>query len=295
MIAIRPTRRDLDQDGGIMLTIPYEPENQENTEPQNEDATNQEPEPEIAPEPEPEPELAPVAFEPIAFEPEPEPDQDEIDLDQFLNVQAMQSPRRSPARLIMPEADRMAIVGIFVDDSGSMDHLRRAVIDGLNLAVEAFKGAKGSDFFLDVRGFKGSYFSSMLRDVIDDQFDSYQPNWGSTPLFDYSIDHLRDLRAKAKQYRDLGIPTTVALLITTDGFPNSGDKRASDFQRLIENGDYIVGMGVAPIGNDESMREYRQVFSDMGITKVVTPHSDPAEVRHAINQFSQSVASIATS
>ena len=192
----------------------------------------------------------------------------------------------------MPDADRMAVVGVFVDDSGSMDHLRQSVIDGLKLSVDAFRGARGSDFFLEVRGFNGSYFSGMLRDVKDDSFDRYNPNFGSTPLISHAISSLKELRTKAEQYRGMGIPTTVALLIITDGLPNSEYEVPGDFSTNIAAGDYIVGMGVAERQDEEAVAVYKKLFREMGIMKSVTPSSAPAEVRHAINQFSQSVASI---
>ena len=225
----------------------------------------------------------------------PEPDQT-VDLDQFLNLQGDQAAQSggSSARVEMPEADRVVMVGIFADDSGSMENLRQAVIDGLKMSVEAFKGAKGSDFYLDVRGFCGTYFSGMLKDVKDDSFDRYDPGFGSTPLVSHAISHIKGLTGKAKQYRSMGIPTTIALLIMTDGQPNEDSCDPSDFKSCIESANYIVGMGFAESNNEGAVRKYRSLFKEMGIEKTVTPKSAPAEVRHAINQFSQSVASIAS-
>src|SRR3990172_12013531 len=106
----------------------------------------------------------------------PAPIQDQtVDLDQFLNLQPQPSNGGALPKSQLPEADRIAVVGIFLDDSGSMDHLRRAVVEGLNLSVEAFRGAKGSDFYLDVRGFKGPYFNGLLKEVQPDTFAQYQP------------------------------------------------------------------------------------------------------------------------
>lgn len=229
-----------------------------------------------------------------------QPDQT-IDLDKFLNLQANPNRRAgAPAGSVaMPEADRMVLVGIFVDDSGSIQEagLTIAVVDGLKLCIEALKGAKGSDFHLDIRGFKGSIFTGLLKDVEENAFDNYHPDFHSTPLITHATAHLKEIRAKASQYRNLGIPTIVALLIITDGFPNSEEAMPSSFKKIAsaEVGEYIVGMGVAPSGqgNDE-MAEYHQLFTEMGVGKVMTPRAAAPEVRHAINQFSQSVASIAT-
>lgn len=218
------------------------------------------------------------------------------DLDQFLNLPAT-GPAQSIARNItiqMPEADKLVIVGLFIDDSGSMNHLRNAVIDGAKVSVEAFRGAKGSDFYLDVRGFKRKYFQGFLKDVTDGCLGEYMPDYGETPLITKSINHLQGLRSLAEQYQSMGISVTVALLIISDGFPNNEEVRPKKFAEVIEAGDYIVGMGCAPVGDDESVTAYRYLFESMGITNIMTPKAMASEVRHAINQFSQSVAAIAS-
>lgn len=220
-------------------------------------------------------------------------EESEVDLDQFLNVQAEGSTPNPGRRLELPEADRLVVVGIFADDSGSMDHLTNAVIGGLKLGVEAFRGAKGSDFYLEVMGFRGAIFRGMLKDVKDDSFASYDASYSETPLVTHATSFVKKLRARADEYRAMGIPTTLALLIITDGFPNGEELEPRDFAKQIESANYVVGMGLAPSGNDSAVSAYKQLFKEMGVTKTVTPSSDPGEVRHAINQFSQSVASIA--
>jgi hypothetical protein len=218
-----------------------------------------------------------------------------VDLDQFLNLQPDPDPNAAEpgSRGILPEMDRVTVVGIFVDDSGSMDGLGHAVLDGLALAVSAFKGAKGSDFYLDVRGFRGELFSGPLKNVQGDSFKDYAPEYNCTPLVTHTKDHLRKLHEQAKQYQMVGIPTTVALLIITDGLPNEESCSARDFAEVVGPGDYVVGMGITKRG-ESGVASYKELFREMKITKTVTPTADAAEVRHAINQFSQSVASIAT-
>ncbi|MEK7585488.1 MAG: hypothetical protein AAB455_03185 [Patescibacteria group bacterium] len=224
----------------------------------------------------------------------PPPTDPTVDLDQFLNLQQPgQSVGSVKTGVDIPDADRVVIVGIFADDSGSMTHLYEAVKDGFKLSVEAFRGAKGSDFYLDVRGFMGVFFQGLLKDVIPTSFDRYDTSHNTTPLCSYTIAHLKDLHAKAEQYRRMGIPTTVSLLIITDGDPYRDEALPTDFANTVQSGDYIVGMGIAQEGNDAAMAKYGQLFKAMGATKIVTSKSAPAEVRHAINQFSQSVASIA--
>lgn len=223
------------------------------------------------------------------------PNEPVVDLDQFLNTGAGDPAQPAPgtSAVTMPEADRIAIIGILADDSGSIREagLEQAVVDGLNLSIEAFRGAKGSDFSLNVCGFKRQLFHGMLKDVREDSFRGYDADYDHTPLVSHAISLLKELHTKAEQYRAMGIPATVALLIVTDGQPNSELAQPKDFQEHIVAGDYIVGVG---IGNgEESVATFSALFKTMGVAKVVTPKAAPAEVRHAINQFSQSVASIA--
>lgn len=215
-----------------------------------------------------------------------------VDLDQFLNTGAGDpaQPSAGTRAVTLPEADRIVIVGILADDSGSMCGLEQAVAEGLKLSVEAFRGAKGSDFYLDVRGFHSTIFCGMLKDVQDDSFNAYGTD-GGTPLVSHSISLLKELHAKAEQYRSMGIPATVALLIATDGMPEGDAAAPEEFRKEVVAGDYVVGMGITH--RETGVNTFKQLFASMGIQKVVTPKSASADVRHAINQFSQSVASIA--
>jgi len=225
-----------------------------------------------------------------------DPGDQTVDLDNFLQLNAGQAdPSACQCQnLVLPQTDKIVIVGIFLDDSGSMEGLEQAVRDGLHLAIAGFSGARGSDFYLDIRGFKAVYFQGMLKDVEESAFDGYYGSYRSTPLVAYSIGHLQELKALARRYRDLGIPTTVAQLIMTDGQPEWDSESPDSFRQQIESGDYIVGMGIVKDRNENEICQYRELFREMGITKTVTPRSQPAEVRHAINQFSQSVASLSS-
>lgn len=214
---------------------------------------------------------------------------EEISLDEFLDLN-----HKSVAENIknhpVPEADRVVVVGIMIDDSGSMVDLRHALIDGINLSIEAFRGAKGSDFYLDVRGFKKTYFKNFLRDLTDGSFGDYKPDYESTPLVATAISHFKSLRESEKKFQTMGIATTLAMLIITDGFPQDDPDEPVDFANIIRYDDYIVGIGCAEKGED--IPKYKAIFKEMGIKNIFTPTSTSAEIRHAINQFSQSVATL---
>ncbi len=214
-----------------------------------------------------------------------------IDLDKFLDTsKPVQTGQINPT-IYKPKADRMVVAGLFLDDSGSMRRMRQAVIDGLALCTKAFRGAKGSDFILDVRGFGDSFYSGPLAGINEATFESYHPFYDISPLCKYAKRQLVDLHYKAGEYRAMGISTTVAQLLLTDGEPNS-DIRPDEYRNAIEPADYLVGMGITNSSGEYSDM-FGELFEKMGINNIMTPKADPAEVRHAINQFSQSVASIA--
>jgi len=236
--------------------------------------------------------------------PPQQPQQNAMDLDYYMKFgdQAQQNQPNDfnmPANpialtrngLIMPAADRLVVLGIFLDDSGSMSGLERAVQQGLALSVASFRGAKGSDWYLDVRGFRTIYFQGMLKDVTDDTFDGYEPDYGSTPLISHGFRQLDGLHKTAGSYREIGIPTTVGQLLMTDAEPNGEDYKAEDFVEHIRCGDYITGMGI--VGESRYSSSFQTLFTRMGIERILTPRSQEAEVRHSFDEFSQSVSAIA--
>lgn len=219
-----------------------------------------------------------------------------IDLDEFIDLGDDSQVGASTASVLgghqvsLPESDRICLVGILTDDSGSMDGLQNALKEGLDLSVEAFEGARGTDFHLEVTGFNGNIFSGLLKDVEATSFDRYRADYSSTPLVECAIELVRELRAKAEQYQNLGVPTTIALLLMTDGIAHDSSMASAFKKECGEYVHYAVGMGIV---RGEDVRDYRDLFTSMGITKIMTPRAAPADVRHAINQFSQSVASVA--
>lgn len=225
----------------------------------------------------------------------------QMDLDRYLALGKGQVPASGgtvdmPApivKVMRPDTDRITIVGMLADDSGSIKNagLERAVVDGIKKSTDSLRGAKGSDFFLDVTGFKYKYFSGMLKEVGSDFMSQYFADHRCTPLVATAIAQLNELMKKAAEYRMAGIAATVTQLIMTDGMPCDDTAVPEAFAARVSEVNYVVGMGFASSG--EVSAAYTQFFHRMGITKIVTPNASAQEVRHAINQFSQSVASIA--
>lgn len=222
-----------------------------------------------------------------------------VDLDQWLGSRQLPAPSKTttPSRLALPNTDRMVIVGAVIDDSRSIANanLTHTVIDGMKLVVQSLQGARGADYYLDFTGFDRQIFDGMLSSARADSFDGYDPSFGSTPLVATAVRHLVRQRERAGGYREIGIPVTISLLLLTDGLPVDDPTPPQQFGEMVNAADYIVGMGIAPKGDKRAEAVYRGLFQQMGITRVYTPSSDPADVRHAMNEFSQSVASIGAS
>lgn len=212
-----------------------------------------------------------------------------IDLDAFMG--AAPEEENQPANQIftsnMPDSDRITIIGVFADDSGSIldAGLEKDVVSGVNLCVNALKGAKGADFYLDIRGFGTTFYSSLLKNY-SDFGRGYDPRYDSSPLVRQTMRQYEFLRAKAEEYTRQGIPASVAYMIITDGLPNR-DVDKSHFKEKVVAGDFIVGIGVQSAGADKVA--YKELFSGMGIKKIMTPRASGSEIRRAVNEFSQSV------
>lgn len=221
-----------------------------------------------------------------------EAERPEIDLDTWLQGGAGE-PTSVPSRgqqMAMPDSDRVVVVGILADDSGSIANqgLATAMVEGLNLGMEAFKGSRGSDYFLHVVGFGNTiYYTGPLKNLPSNAFERYRAYYDYTPLVGTAIRLINDLRDVAGRYTQMGISTTVAMLIITDGIPEHDSNDPGDFKRHFTSNDYVVGMGVT---GQMDKAVYHKLFASMGITAIFTPKSDPADVRHAIHEFSRSAA-----
>lgn len=185
--------------------------------------------------------------------------------------------------------------GILLDDSSSMrdyPDVAKAAITGIELALGAFNGIKGTDVHTRIWGFLHEYYAGMTRKVGENRFASYSPS-GNTPLISRSIDLYKAVKRDAETYRGQGIPTGLALLLITDGEPNHDEWNVvGEFSALIDPSDYIVGMGISPKGDENRAGLFVETFTRMKIprNRIVTPGDSPTAIRRAINQFSQSAA-----
>lgn len=211
----------------------------------------------------------------------------EMDLDAFV-IQEQEAKLKPLTASMRPVGDKVTVTGIFVDDSGSIHNagLEQAMIDGVNHCLDALKGAKGADFYLDIRGFTGSYYRGMLKDMSAPFGGNYSAEFDFTPIVEYSARHYAEMRMKVDEYTSRGIPSSVAYAIFTDGLPKN-DAHPSNFADLVRSDDFIVGIGICSGSVDKV--SYRELFRQMGIKKSMTPRATASELRHAMNEFSRSV------
>ena len=131
---------------------------------------------------------------------------------------------------------------IIVDESGSMEPLRQATIDGINETLNTIRKAQ-TDFAdtqehtLTLVTFDTGYHRESIRTVIDNQpidkvgtFDAYEPG-GGTPLYDALGQSLTALHRHISGDPDASAVVTVL----TDGMENSSHEwNARNLRALID-------------------------------------------------------------
>jgi hypothetical protein len=221
------------------------------------------------------------------------------DLDKFLTGGGAPTVNASSGATIgaIPDSDRVLILGLATDDSGSIDQsgLSSGVKEGVELCFKACSGIKGSDAHILWKGFNRTYFNGLVRSHnLEDKslFHSFNPDHHETPLLSQlCIPMMKEIHDLAQKYSAQGIATTVALLIMTDGRASPGETNlSSEFVSLILPTDYIVGMGVS--NSESEIKYFTDFFKSVSIKRTVSPKASATELRRAMNAFSQSVANL---
>lgn len=134
-------------------------------------------------------------------------------------------------------ADVPAIVAALLDRSGSMEHLRDAVVEGINVLLDDLDPADRVTIV--------QFDSEDPYDVVVDGIpaaevapiaaDQYQPR-GGTPLFDAVGTAIARVTGKVREAEVLtGVTPKVVLAILTDGYENSSREYSrTQVRRLIE-------------------------------------------------------------
>jgi hypothetical protein len=216
-----------------------------------------------------------------------------FDLDDLMNEGAGTPAKPAVQTKITPVSDKLIIVGMLLDNSGSISNagLEGMIRDGSNTAIEGLRGIKGADVALDIRTFTGQLYSGMLKNVPENVMSHYHAGNNSTPICACAIELIKSLRQQQAEQKAAGISTTIAMVLPTDGQPMNDTATPDQFAKLIQEGDFIVGLGVTQ--QESEVAEYHSLFRSMGASKILTSKATPQEFRRSMGQFSRSVAKIA--
>lgn len=193
-----------------------------------------------------------------------------------------------------------------IDDSGSiaMHGNTEAIREGYNLVLDAIIKSKQRDnIFLRAQTLNGTTISPF---VLVDQAprltpSNYDDPRGGTPLYDASFDLLGEVIAESERYRnEYSIMTQTVTVLLTDGHDEHSRRHRDPkalrqvIQDLNDTEDHIV----AAIGVDDGRTDFRYIFHDqMGIREswILTPKSDPSEIRRAFRVFSETLVQMSQS
>lgn len=185
-------------------------------------------------------------------------------------------------------SDENTLVCVILDETGSMDDDRDAVISSFNEMVRALKDSKASDkILLSVWAFntKRRLIHSYLPLELVPDLTDYYPN-DQTALFDAVLDGFTSLVAYEQDLQNLGNRTQAIVAVFSDGEDNASRVSARDVERvaveLLDKESYVLalvtfGQGFA-----------RQVAAEMGFPNVLEVGATPTEIRRAMGTFSKS-------
>lgn len=157
---------------------------------------------------------------------------------------------------------------IIVDESGSMSHLRKATLSGINETIGTIRSAQEEflttqEHTLTLITFDSGSNRPDVRTMIDNQpiskvkdFKDYMPN-GCTPLYDAMGQSLTKLHDRIKEDKD----ATAVVTVLTDGLENaSREWDAAGLSRLIEQLK-SEGWSFAYMGSAHNVKEVTDLLS----------------------------------
>ena len=157
---------------------------------------------------------------------------------------------------------------IIVDESGSMSHLRKATLSGINETISTIRSAQEEflttqEHTLTLVTFDSGSNRPDVRTMIDNlpitevnDFNDYMPN-GCTPLYDAMGQSLTRLHDRIKDDKD----ATAVVTVLTDGLENaSREWDAAGLRRLIEQLK-SEGWSFAYMGSAHNVKEVTDLLS----------------------------------
>lgn len=157
---------------------------------------------------------------------------------------------------------------IIVDESGSMSHLRKATLSGINETISTIRSAQEEfaatqEHTLTLVTFDSGSSRPDVRTMIDDKpisevddFCDYMPN-GCTPLYDAMGQSLARLHQRIRRDKD----ATAVVTVLTDGLENASTEwDAARLRRLIEMLK-SEGWSFAYMGSAHNVKEVTDLLS----------------------------------
>lgn len=192
-------------------------------------------------------------------------------------------------------ASEVLLVTMMPDDSGSIRFggNAQAVRDGHNLVLESLEACGQRDAVLvHTRYLNGHVLQPYvaLEQAQTLTSANYDPALG-TPLYDQAVVLLGSVLAKAEEFAQAGVVARSVTLLITDGADcHSVRAGAGEVRSLVDDMMRAETHIVAAMGIDDGATDFREVFREMGIEDrwILTPGSDPHEIRQAFQVFSQS-------
>lgn len=193
------------------------------------------------------------------------------------------------------QASEVVLLTMMPDDSGSIHGAgnEQAVRDGHNLVIDALARSKQREGILaHTRYLNGHVLFPYVP--IDQAILMTAKNYHATqgtPLYDQSVVLLGSVIAKAQDFARNGVVARSVTLLITDGADQHSTRcKARDVAALVGDMQRSETHIVAAMGIDDGSTPFREVFREMGIEDrwILTPGSDPGDVRRAFQLFSQS-------
>jgi len=136
------------------------------------------------------------------------------------------------------ESERQTLIGVWIDDSGSMSTFECVMRDCLNRFKSAIKGSKESDEMLISRTLFGNDVLPGGYQFIDDFNDDYHAS-GMTKLYDCIVDGQKRLFDGAgngymEKLQANGIKAKAVIAIFSDGEDTYSNATLNDARRAIE-------------------------------------------------------------
>lgn len=186
--------------------------------------------------------------------------------------------------------EEVTLFSVVLDETGSMQGNRSAVIQAFDEMIKALKDSKAADSILmSVWAFNDRMtrlvHSYLPLDLVPGLTD-YDPD-GGTNLFDATLDSITSLLQYEVDLAKAGTRTQSIVVVFTDGEDNASRNPASAVKTvvdgLIAKEKYVFSL--VAFGQGYA----KQTASEMGFPNVLELGSSPTDIRHAMGTVSKSV------